>query len=142
MTNDPSFAAYYVLDACALIAFLSREPGASVVDGLLTDPKNVCLAHAVNVCEVYYDLVRRLDTPTARQSVADLTAVGVQVRRDMDTEFWQQVGDLKVNPGKLSLADCFALALAIHIGATLVTSDHHEFDPIVPLGLCPIQFIR
>lgn len=142
MPSASSIATRYVLDACALIAFLSREPGASVVDGLLIDPNNVCLAHAINVCEVYYDLIRQRDVPTARQAVADLVAVGVQVRQDMDTGFWQQVGELKVNPGKLSLADCFALALAIQTRATLVTSDHREFDPIVPLGLCPILFIR
>lgn len=142
MTSAPSVTSQYVLDACALIAFLSREPGAAVVDGLLTDPNNVCFAHAINICEVYYDLARQKGTSTARQAVADLVAVGVQVRQDMDTGFWQQVGDLKVSPGKLSLADCFALALAMQSRATLVTSDHHEFDPIVPLGLCPILFIR
>ena len=142
MTNDSLSTSYYVLDACALIAFLNREAGASVVDGLLTDPESVCFAHAINMCEVYYDLVRRSGSPTARQAVADLIAVGVRVRQDMDIAFWQQVGNLKVNPGKLSLADCFALALAIHTGATLVTSDHHEFDPLVPLQLSPIQFIR
>ena len=60
----------------------------------------------------------------------------------MDTTFWQSVGQLKINPGKLALADCFALALAICTGGTLVTSDHHEFDAVVPLGLCPILFIR
>lgn len=49
---------------------------------------------------------------------------------------------MKVNPGKISLADCFAPALAIRTGGTLVTSDHHEFDAIVPLGLCPTLFIR
>ena len=142
MTSAPSVTSQYVLDACALIAFLNREPGAAVVDGLLADPNNGCLAHAINVCEVYYDLVRRSGTPIARQAVVDLAVIGVQIRQDMDTGFWQQVGDLKVSPGKLSLADCFALALAIQSGATLVTSDHHEFDPIVPLGLCPILFIR
>ncbi|MEZ4706586.1 MAG: type II toxin-antitoxin system VapC family toxin [Caldilineaceae bacterium] len=142
MTDTPSVTPHYILDACALIAFLGREPGAAVVDGLLADPNNICLAHAINICEVYYDLVRQSGTATARQAVADLVAVGVQVRQDMDTEFWQQAGDLKVSPGKLSLADCFALALAMKSGATLVTSDHHEFDPIVPLGLCPILFIR
>jgi predicted nucleic acid-binding protein len=44
--------------------------------------------------------------------------------------------------GRISLADCFALALAERVGGTLVTSDHHEFDPIVPLAICPILFIR
>lgn len=60
----------------------------------------------------------------------------------MDPAFWQSVGQLKVNPGKLSLADSFAVALAMRLGATLVTSDHHELDALVPLGLCPILFIR
>lgn len=60
----------------------------------------------------------------------------------MDEPFWQQAGKLKVNPGKISLADCFALALAIRSGATLVTSDHHEFDRIDALDICPILFIR
>jgi predicted nucleic acid-binding protein len=46
-----------------------------------------------------------------------------------------------VSPGKLSLADCFALALAVRTGGTLVTSDH-EFDPVAALGLCPVLFIR
>jgi hypothetical protein len=24
----------------------------------------------------------------------------------------------------------------------VITADHREFDPLVPLGLCPIRFIR
>jgi len=60
----------------------------------------------------------------------------------MDLVFWQRVGKLKVNPGKLSLADCFALALTLYMNATLVTSDHHEFDRIDTMGLYPILFIR
>ena len=71
-----------------------------------------------------------------------MLAGGLALRTDLDTAFWQSVGELKVNPGKLSLADCFALALAQQEQGTLVTSDHHEFDPIVPLNLCPILFIR
>ena len=65
----------------------------------------------------------------------------MELREDIDVNFWEIVGRLKVNPGKISLADCFVLALAIRTGATLVTSDH-EFDRIAPLGLCPILFIR
>ena len=132
----------YVLDACALIAFLAGETGAAVVAGLLADPSNLCLIHAVNLCEVYYDAVRKTDVVTARQDVAALLAGGLTLRDDLDTAFWQQVGELKVNPGRLSLADCFALALAQREGAALVTSDHHEFDRIVPLNVATILFIR
>jgi hypothetical protein len=42
----------------------------------------------------------------------------------------------------VSLADCFAMALANRVQAELVTSDHHEFDPIAQNGICSIQFIR
>lgn len=124
------------------IAFLRREPGAAVIDGLLSDTGNLCFTHAVNLCEVYYDVLRSDDVFVARQAVVDLIAAGIQVREDMDTMFWQEVGNLKVNQGRLSLADCFALALTIRTGAMLVTSDHHEFDRIEKLGLCRILFIR
>ena len=102
----------------------------------------MCYIHAVNLCEVYYNALRRTDVATARQDVAALLASGLVLRSDMDTAFWQSVGELKVNPGKMSFADCFALALAQQENGTLVTSDHHEFDPIVPLSLCSILFIR
>src|SRR5437867_615864 len=113
----------YVLDACALLAFLLREPGASVVDGLLAANDAVCYAHVVNLCEVYYDFVRNHDSSTAQQAIQDLLTGGVVPRDDIDTDFWQHIGDLKVKPGKLSLADCFALALASRLDANLVTSD-------------------
>lgn len=132
----------YIMDACAIIAFLRREAGSIIVAQLLSDPNNLCLIHAVNLCEVYYDAVRRTDVATARQDMAALLAGGLVLRDDLDTAFWQSVGELKINPGKLSLADCFALALAQQENGTLVTSDRHEFDPIVPLNLCPILFIR
>lgn len=132
----------YIMDACAIIAFLRREAGSVVVARLLADAGNLCYIHAVNLCEVYYDAVRRTDVATARQDMAALLTSGLVLRTDMDTAFWQSVGELKVNPGKLSFADCFGLALAKQENGTLVTSDHHEFDPIVPLNLCPILFIR
>ena len=132
----------YIIDACAVIAFLTGEAGGAVVAGLLADPNNLCSIHAVNLCEVYYDAVRRTDASTARQDMAALLAGGLMLRTDLDTAFWQSVGELKINPGRLSLADCFALALAQQEKGTLVTSDHHEFDRIASLNVCPILFIR
>jgi predicted nucleic acid-binding protein len=43
---------------------------------------------------------------------------------------------------KVSLADCCAIALTNRVGGTLLTSDHHELDPIASLGVCSITFIR
>jgi PIN domain nuclease of toxin-antitoxin system len=142
MIGATPLPAYFVVDACALLALLHREPGAEQVDALLADQAVVCLVHAINLCEVYYDLLRSEGRIQAAQAVDVLLAAGLQLREDMDVKFWQQVGELKVKPGRLALADCFALALANRTGATLVTSAHHEFDRIVTLDLCPIFFIR
>jgi hypothetical protein len=73
--------------------------------------------------------------------VQDLYAVRVLPREDMDQPFWQDVGRLKAS-GRISLADCFGIALARRVGGELVSSDHHELDPFLPLGLCRVLFIR
>ena len=74
-------------------------------------------------------------------AIDSLYADGIIERRDMSRRFWQRVGILKAR-GRISIADCFAIALAQELSAELVTADHHEFDPLVPLGLVPIRFIR
>jgi hypothetical protein len=59
----------------------------------------------------------------------------------MSRPFWQSVGRLKAR-GRISIPDCFCIVLAQELGGEVVTSDHHEFDPLVPLGLVSIRFIR
>jgi hypothetical protein len=59
---------------------------------------------------------------------------------------------LEVNPAMILLpiiylmmgflADCFALTLANREGGILVTSDRKEFEPVVHLNICQINFIR
>ena len=131
----------YALDACAMVAYLNGEPGAAVVAALLADPNNVCYAHAINFCEVYYGTLRATDEPTARSAIATLLNDGIILRHDMSRQFWQRVGKLKAR-GRISIPDCFCIVLAQQVGGEVVTSDHHEFDPLVPLGIVPITFIR
>jgi PIN domain nuclease of toxin-antitoxin system len=131
----------FVLDACGMIAYLRQEPGAPVVDATVRDPAHLCLAHAVNLCEVFYDFLRVTDETTAEAAIQDLFSVGVQCREDLDAPFWKDVGRLKA-PGGVSLADCFCVALARRFHATVLTSDHNEFDPVAAQGLCVVQFIR
>jgi PIN domain nuclease of toxin-antitoxin system len=135
-----------VLDASAMLAFLRAEPGGEVVRDLLADESNTCFAHAVNLCEVYYIIYRDDGAERARQAVEMLLAAGVQLRADMETEFWQRVGRLKAEHSTaahtLALADAFLIGLAQVLGAEAVTADHREMDPLLPLGLCAIRFIR
>lgn len=134
--------AVFVFDACALIALLEDEPGAEVVEALLQEPANRCLIHAVSACEVYYDLCRRGDTEDADSLEALFAEYDLEILETLPSHLWRIAGKLKAEWRRVSLADCFALALAIREEGILVTSDHHEFDPIAQAEVCPIRFIR
>ena len=60
-----------------------------------------------------------------------------------ETDLWKAGGNLKAR-GRISLADCFAVALAVREGATILTSDRHEFEPLLATPWFPatVQFIR
>ncbi len=131
-----------VIDACAMIAFLRDEPGAEFVAMVLTHPTDRCFAHAVNLCEVYYDFLRSSDVRTARAAIYDLGRAGVRTRRDMSKAFWQRIGELKGTIRRISLADCFVLALSEKLLGDVVTSDHGEFEPLVAAKLARVTFIR
>ena len=132
----------FVLDACAFIALLEDEPGAAVVEDLLQDPGKRCLIHAINACEIYYDLYRRGNTEDANSLAVLLAEYGLELLEGLPAELWQTAGMLKAQWRRVSLADCFALALAIRENGTLVTSDHHDLDPLAQADVCPIRFIR
>jgi uncharacterized protein with PIN domain len=55
-----------VLDAAAMMALILDEPGAEIVLAALTRPGNACLAHEVNLCEVFYTRTRQADEETAQ----------------------------------------------------------------------------
>lgn len=133
----------YVLDACALISLLRNEQGALLVRQALEADDSVCLIHAVNLCEVYYDCLRSYDTEATDRLLDNLLACGVLLRNDMDVEFWKAAGRLK-SRGRIALADCFAVTLAAREEAVLLTSDRHKFEPLlaIPGFSVNIRFIR
>lgn len=138
MATEPAF----VFDACALIALLEDEPGANIVEDLLQEPANRRLVHAVSVCEVYYDLRRRGDTEDAETLESLLTDYGLEIIDALPSDLWRIAGKIKAEWRRVSLADCFALALAIRESGTLITSDHHELDALAEAEVCRIRFIR
>ena len=54
----------FVLDACAVIAAQQHEPGGDRLMALLCQPETHAVIHALNLCEVHYDHLRR--SPQAR----------------------------------------------------------------------------
>lgn len=113
-----------------------------MVQELLDHDENRCLIHAINACEVYYDLLRRGNDKDAAALEGILEDTGVQLNSDLSIELWKVAGKLKAEWRRVSLADCFALALTIDQHACLVTTDHHELDAIAEAGLCSVRFIR
>ena len=132
----------YVFDACAVVALLQSEAGAPVVVDLLQNENHRCIVHAINVCEVYYDLYRRDGEEIADGVQEILEGYGFELVEEVPSTLWKTAGRLKGAWKRVSLADCFALALALEESGTLVTSDHHELDPLVQAKVCPIRFIR
>ncbi len=131
----------YILDACAMIAYLRKEPGADFMNNVIVDSANICYAHSINLCEVYYDFWRVGGMQAAEQAIEDLLALGIIESDDFATAFWKEVGRIKAG-NKASLADCCAIVLANRHGGTILTSDHHEFDKSVQDLVCQVQFIR
>lgn len=78
----------------------------------------------------------------AENVVRDLEMANVSFSTELSRDFWRQVSKYKATIKRISLADCFALALANQEDGILVTSDRKEFEPVVPLNICQINFIR
>jgi ribonuclease VapC len=131
----------YVLDAGPMIAFLDDEPGAEVVEQALTEPGSTCYAHIFNLTEIYYIYFRRGGAVMAEDALQSLMDAGIVVRDDHDTAFWKEAATFK-GTHAIALPDTFCLALARRLNSTVVTIDHNEFDPLIPLNYCPILFIR
>ena len=131
-----------VFDASALIALLKDETGAELVQSLIDDSANESFAHAINLCEVYYDCLREFGSDTANEVVDKLLSTSLVLRDDMDPDFWQRAGRHKAHLRRISLADCFCASLAERLSAEVVTADRREFEPLVEQMDCNIRFIR
>jgi PIN domain nuclease of toxin-antitoxin system len=131
-----------ILDACAVIALVKDEAGADIAEQYLLDSSHQCMIHNVNLCEVYYSFLRSDGKEFTRKIIDRLQESNLTFRDDLTMNFWQQLATYKATIKRISLADCFALTLANRENGLLVTSDRKEFEPVVPLNICNIRFIR
>lgn len=135
---------YYVLDACALIAFLNDEAGADVVEELLRKSNrqepNLFL-HRINLLEVYYGIYREVGPEVSEQVLGKIRALPVTEVTEITQEVFLEAGRLKATY-RLSLADSIAAAEAKVLGASLVTADHHEFEILATREDVAFRWIR
>jgi len=122
-----------LLDSFAVMRWLQGEPGAQVVADLLVEAKDKherLLLHEVNLAEVYYLTIRRAGEERARSVGAQLLRLPIEVVANTPEILWQAARLKAKHP--ISLADAFAAATAISLGATIVTGDP-EFRSIADL---------
>lgn len=131
-----------IFDANALIAFANIEPGASVVESYLLEPAYTCFVHAANLCEFFYDGLKRRPLEEVNAALDFFRHFKLITRYDMDDAFWREAAEIKAQFRRVSLADCFAIVLTQRLDGMLVTSDHKELDPIAQAGICRIKFFR
>ncbi len=135
-----------VFDSSAMLAFLKGEPGGDVVNNLLEDADVPKFAHAVNLCEVFYDFMVRADFATAQLAFETLRGLGIEERGDNDGAFWRDVAALIADGRRagyrIALGDAWGVALARREDADFVTADRHELEAVRDAGACRILFIR
>lgn len=124
-----------------MMALLKRESGYQAIAQALVDNPGECFAHVFNLAEVYHLFFRLGGANAAEAAIQTLLGAGIIPREDADTDFWKEAASFK-GRHPLALPDAFCLALARRLSGTVVTTDHAEFDALVPLGYCPILFIR
>lgn len=122
--TDPAETPCYVLDSYAVLAWLQGEPGAGKVTDLLrrASQGGVRLALCtVNLGEVLYIIEREESLPAAQLALATIDGLPVQ-QHDATREIVLQAAHAKARY-RMSYADCFALALAKHLKADVITGD-------------------
>jgi len=119
----------YVFDTFALLAFIRRETTAIQVREILLDgifDRAVIAMCVVNLGESYYMLHKKDSSQKAEIAWRNIHRLKVNIY-PADYTLTLAAARLKAeySTAKMSLsyADCFAAALAQHLGATLVTGD-------------------
>ncbi len=98
--------------------------------------------HSLNSIEIFYEYSRAADVLTARSILQELAESGVIIRADLDTDFCEDVAQIKADWKRVSLADCCGVALARRLDAEFLTTDRHELALLRAAQIAPITFIR
>jgi predicted nucleic acid-binding protein len=134
-----------VLDACALIAWLKKETGADIVDGLLDqaeEGETDLFISIVNLVEIYYGFMKDLGEARAREIMETIRETAIKVVDTTNGAVFEEVARLKSTLKNFSLADAFGLATASVYNGVFVTCDHHELAKFENQVKIPFLWIR
>jgi predicted nucleic acid-binding protein len=113
-----------VLDSWAVISYLEDEASGEKVGEIIADAheaKVPVMMSVINVAEVWYIIARETSVNDAENSVKELIQLGIEFV-DMDWKLSRDAANFKAHC-KMSMADCYAAALAKYKRAELLTGD-------------------
>ncbi len=113
-----------VLDSYAVLAFLFQERGHDKIVSLFekaAESDKTLLIAAPNWAEVRYMTERKVGIAQWREARAKLLGLPIEII-PVDQELAEMAGEIKATK-KMSLADCFAAALAKQQKAEIYTGD-------------------
>jgi predicted nucleic acid-binding protein len=118
----------YVLDACALLAYLKQEPEAVKVKDLFnkadSEPDETAIyISMVNLVEVYYGFIQEKGIEEADRLMKQVDGLPFNTLDTITDAVYRAASRFKALYS-ISLADSFACATAKSLTATLVTKDH------------------
>lgn len=114
----------YVLDSYAMVAYFEDEPGAdgvALVLKQLINGKAKGYMSVVNWGEVYYNTMREQGISEAEKVILQLDKFPIHIV-DVNRELTYEAAKLR-GEFRIAYADCFAVALSVKLGATIVTGD-------------------
>ena len=129
------------LDACTLIALFANEEGAEIVSDLLTSRSEVSIT-AINACEVFYEIERKLGVENANIALRRILWFGIEIIDEIGPTIWKEAAHLKAKYRRLSLADAIGVAYSKKNRSLFVTSDHKELEPLAKDHVCKFLFFR
>jgi predicted nucleic acid-binding protein len=116
----------YVLDACALIAYLNKEPEGIKVKSLFehSDTEDISIFMSVfNLIEVYYDFIKKYRmVEQADEIMRQVNELPIEIIETVSHAVYRETARLK-GFYHISLADAVACASAKSLGAAIVTKD-------------------
>jgi predicted nucleic acid-binding protein len=135
----------YILDACAILAFLNDEEGADVFTNLMDMAKRgeITLSmNAANLIEVYYDRIRKTSSSDADEVIRKIYENSpISIIEAFTPDIVREAAYFK-SKGKMSFADAILVATARCTSATVVTCDHVELGLIEQQEHIPFLWIR
>ena len=123
---------HYILDACALLAFLNDEEGAEKIEDLLNQSvaNDISVSMSIiNLFEVYYGELRDKGAEIARIVLEMVQHYSIKIINTVSEQVFREAARLKA-AHKMSIADSIGLATAIELSGQFVSSDHHELEAV------------